>query len=220
MNPQKKKTEQEKISVPPEVPIFPLPNAVLFPDVELPLYIFEPRYKKMLADCLSNQKFIGISLLKKGWEDEAEPIPSHDIIGVGYVRAVVENKDGTSYVILKGVERARITEYLQLEPYRIAKIRTLPERIENPKELVRLAAELRKLFIQKIRWISEHPEIAPRLPKQMVGPISLTHWASSVVSVGNPYLRQDLLETTNPNCRMRHLIDILKEEIHPPGCQN
>jgi len=220
MNPKKSSVKQKKISLPAEVPVFPLPNAVLFPEAELPLYVFEPRYRKMLADCLADKKFMGISLFKKGWEDQSEPIPSHDVIGVGYVRAMVENADGTSYMILKGVGRAKILRYLQMEPYRIAKIKEIPDRVEDPKELIRLTLRLRKLFMQKIRWISDHPEMDPQLPKQMIQPIPLTHWASSLVASNNPYLRQDLLETTNPNCRMRHLIGILEEEIHPPGSQN
>ncbi len=52
------------------LPIFPLPNVVLFPNVFLPLHIFEPRYRDMVADALASDRLIGMVLLKPGWEDE------------------------------------------------------------------------------------------------------------------------------------------------------
>src|SRR3989338_7311338 len=123
--PSKRKPAAKKFKLPLEVPIFPLPNAILFPRVELPLYIFEARYRKMLADALAGNKLIGIALLKKGWEKKGEPYPSYDMVGVGYLKAVIQNADGTSHVLLKGIERARIVKYLQMEPYRIARVRRI-----------------------------------------------------------------------------------------------
>ena len=50
------------------IPLFPLPNCVLFPGVVQPLHIFEPRYKEMIADALEDQSAVGLVLLKSGWE--------------------------------------------------------------------------------------------------------------------------------------------------------
>jgi Lon protease-like protein len=214
-----KKRENGSWTPPLEIPVFPLPNVILFPEAEVPLYVFEPRYQKMLTDCRAGGKFLAVSLFKKGWENRQEPIPSHEIVGVGFLRAVFENADGTAYILLRGVGRAQIVRYLQMEPYRIAKIQYLPDEIQNPKELARLSRRLKKLFIQKLRWVSENPKITPQLPREMARPIPLSHLASSIVQI-SPYLKQDLLETTNSNCRIRHLIELLEEEIHPPGSQN
>ena len=50
------------------LPLFPLPNVVLFPNVFLPLHIFEPRYREMVADALAGDRMIGMVLLRPGWE--------------------------------------------------------------------------------------------------------------------------------------------------------
>src|SRR5436305_10266267 len=50
------------------VPLFPLPNVVLFPRAVLPLHIFEERYKVMTADALAGDKLIAMALLRTGWE--------------------------------------------------------------------------------------------------------------------------------------------------------
>ena len=205
--------------LPEEVAVFPLPNLVFFPKVELPLYIFEPRYREMLRDTLAGNKFMAISLLKKGWEVRKEPYPSHDVVGVGYVKAVVENPDGTSNLLLKGMERAQITDYLRMEPYRVARIRPLPDEWADKKELAHLSGILRSLFIQKLRLASEEPAEEFSLPRELKDPIVLSHFVS-FVTAADPYLKQDILETTDANCRIKHLISMLQEEIHPLGSQN
>src|SRR3954465_15434645 len=53
--------------LPTAIPIFPLPNVVLFPNVFLPLHIFEPRYREMVADALATDRLIGMVLLRPGW---------------------------------------------------------------------------------------------------------------------------------------------------------
>lgn len=206
-------------SIPEEVPVFPLPNGLLFPETEVPLYIFEPRYRQMLADCFRTHKFMALSLFKPGWQSNVEPIPSHEMVGVGYLRVVIDNDDGTSHVLLHGVTRAKILRYTQMTPYRIARLERIPDVIEDPKELMRLCRQLKKLLVQKIRWDSENPGLDPHFEHEMDNPIALSHMASFLIR-GNPYLKQDLLETVNSNCRIRHLIDLLEEEIYPHGSQN
>ena len=217
--PPKKKPAPKKFKLPAKVPVFPLPSVLLFPKAELPLYIFEPRYRKMLADTLAGSKCMAISLLKKGWEEKDEPHPSHNIVGVGFIKAVVENPDGTSHILLKGVERARVLRYVQMEPYRIARIRLIPDRIHNQKELKALSVRLRELFLQKLRLMSENPKEKITLPRELGEPVTLSHLVSFALGI-DPYLKQDILETTNANCRVKHLISLLEEEIYPPGTQN
>ncbi len=217
--PARKKRPPKKIKLPGEVPVFPLPNAILFPKIELPLYIFEPRYQKMLADALAGDKFIAVSLLRKGWDQKEEPYPTHHVIGLGFIKAAVENADGTSYILLKGMARAEILRYVQMEPYRRARIRVVPDKIKNSKELKRLHQVLKGLFIQKLRLGSENPSQNLAFPKDLEDPVTLSHFVSFTMNT-SPYLKQDILETTNVNCRVKHLISLLEEELSPPGLQN
>ena len=61
--------------LPPTIPLFPLPNVVLFPNVFLPLHIFEDRYRDMVTDALVEDRIIGMVLLRPGWEDNYEGRP-------------------------------------------------------------------------------------------------------------------------------------------------
>ncbi len=140
------------VEVPKEIPVFPLPNALIFPFIQIPLYIFEPRYRKMLADCLENHRFMAISLLKSGWEEQQEPIASHEVVGVGFVRFAQKNEDGTSHIVLAGIARARILEYVKSKPYRTAKIEILKTVIRDEANAAGKNQKLFDLFLEQLRY--------------------------------------------------------------------
>src|SRR5947209_1146443 len=103
------------------LPLFPLPNVVLFPNVFLPLHIFEPRYREMIADALASDRLIGMVLLKPGWEREYEGRPAVYPIGCSGVMTHAEPlADGRYNIALRGVERFRIVEENHSRSYRRA----------------------------------------------------------------------------------------------------
>ena len=92
--------------LPATIPIFPLPNAVLFPNVFMPLHIFESRYRAMVADALAGDRIIGMVLLKAGFETDYEGRPP--IFPVGYAGVITHSErlaDGRFNIVLKGLEK-------------------------------------------------------------------------------------------------------------------
>src|SRR5690348_12988240 len=91
------------------LPLFPLPNVVLFPGVSLPLHIFEPRYREMVADALSGDRLIGMVLLRPGFEatDDAHP-PIYPLGCSGVITHVEELPDGRYNIVLRGIDRFRV----------------------------------------------------------------------------------------------------------------
>jgi Lon protease-like protein len=110
------------------LPIFPLPNVVLFPNVFLPLHIFEPRYREMIADAVKGDRMIGMVLLRPGWQGDYEGRPPVYPVGCsGLITHVDTLPDGRSNIVLRGVERFRILEEDDRLSYRRARIETLQE---------------------------------------------------------------------------------------------
>src|SRR6266404_6509340 len=108
------------VRLPKQIAVMPLPNAILFPRVLLPLYIFEPRYKQMLADCLKGERMFAVALLRRGWEKEGRNPTPHPIASIGVIRTCMARPDGSANVILEGVARVRISDYVKQRPYRVA----------------------------------------------------------------------------------------------------
>jgi Lon protease-like protein len=110
------------------LPLFPLPTVVLFPNVFLPLHIFEPRYRDMVADALAGDRMVGMVLLRPGWKGEYEGAPAVYPIGCsGVITHFEKLVDGRYNIILRGLDRFRILEEDRSRTYRRAIVEPLLE---------------------------------------------------------------------------------------------
>jgi Lon protease-like protein len=110
------------------VPVFPLPNVVLFPGVPLPLHIFEPRYRAMVADALDDDRRIVMALLRPGWETGSDDYPPIFAAGcTGVMANVTKLDDGRYNLVLHGLERVRVVAEDHARPYRRATIEPMPD---------------------------------------------------------------------------------------------
>ena len=117
------------------LPLFPLPNVVLFPNVFLPLHIFEARYREMIADAIASDRMIGMVLLRPGWERDYEGRPAIYPIGCsGVVTHFEKLPDGRYNIVLRGLDRFRIAEEDHQRSYRRAVIDPLPERTVSEED--------------------------------------------------------------------------------------
>jgi Lon protease-like protein len=122
--------------LPESIPLFPLPNVVLFPSMPLPLHIFEPRYRLMVEDSMAGNRLIGMTLLRPGWEADylgAPPIYSWGCAGA--VEQCERLADGRYNIVLKGVARFRVLEEHPGKPYRRARVEGVPELFGEPSAL-------------------------------------------------------------------------------------
>jgi Lon protease-like protein len=117
------------------LPIFPLPNVVLFPNVFQPLHIFEPRYREMVSDALDTDRMIGMVLLRPGWEGHYDGKPPVYPIGCSGVITHTERlADGRFNIVLRGVERFRILQEDHDRSYRRALVEPLAEHTLTPQD--------------------------------------------------------------------------------------
>jgi len=108
------------------VPVFPLSDVVFFPHTFLPLHIFEERYRAMAADAADGEKLICMTLLKPGYEEEYEGSPPIHTIGtVGFMPLKKDRADGTSDILLVGMDKVKIKEIHSDKPYRMAEVEIL-----------------------------------------------------------------------------------------------
>ena len=123
------------VPLPPTLKIFPLGEVVLFPDTLLPLHVFEPRYRKMLADALEGDRTIGMVLVRNVDGPIAPAPPDRpdkpDVYPVGCAGRIVEHEaldDGRAIIVLRGTVKFRIRrELVTDEPYRIVDAQALYE---------------------------------------------------------------------------------------------
>ena len=129
------------------LPLFPLPNVVLFPGVLLPLHIFEPRYRAMVADVLDADRRLGMVLLQPGWEPDYDGRPSVFPMGCSAViQHVIQLDDGRYNIVLRGLERFRIMSEDHARPYRRARVQPEPDSPLDERERGALADSCGRLM--------------------------------------------------------------------------
>src|SRR5687767_5094597 len=110
------------------VPLFPLPNVVLFPRAVLPLHIFEERYKAMTADALRGDRQIAMALLRPGWERDYYHKPAIEpVVCIGTILTPEKLPDGKYNFLLQGHTRARVLGEVDGKPYRLASLEPIAE---------------------------------------------------------------------------------------------
>src|SRR5208337_5533582 len=156
------------MKLPHEVPVMTLPNATLFPQALLPLYIFEPRYRQMLADALHSNRMFSVAMQRPGTTRET-PSP---VAGLGLIRVSVGHRDGTSHLILQGLARVELEEAVRYKPYRIQRIKPLKTPPCDNVTVDALVAKVRELLEERIQCglLFSFPAMSPEKSENKTPP--------------------------------------------------
>ena len=193
--------------LPPTIPIFPLPNVVLFPNVFLPLHIFEPRYRDMTKDALEGDRIIGMVLLQPGYESQYEGRPPVFTTGcAGVITHSEPLADGRLNIVLRGLERFRIKSEDSGRSYRLAHIDPLPESVGEAEreELRRHRNRLTALLAAALERSGKEPRFPPAVADE-----DLVNALAQYIEL-EPLERQALLERDGILARCRALIELLE----------
>lgn len=191
------------------VPVFPLPNAILFPRARLPLYIFEPRYKQMVNDALMADRFISITLLEKHHET-AQPA---EICGLGQITDVERLPKDEKNIVLLGLVRVKLLRQLNTEPYIKAEVALLSEKQPAARKHEVLFAHMRDavkewLFRMRTGNIRQLAELGScRTTSELCdffGAYLLDDYAT----------RQKILSELNVTRRAELIMDLVKTELY------
>ena len=196
--------------LPPTLPIFPLPNVVLFPQVFLPLHLFEPRYRTMVADALEGDRLIGMVLLRPGWEGNYEGRPPVYPIGcAGVITHHDRLPDGRYNIVLRGLEKFRIVEEDDTRLYRMATVDSLDELLaDREREEIRAArTRLETLLVPQPRGRGADTKLPPAMSDE-----DLVNTLAQYMEF-DPVEKQALLEREGPLARCRSLIELLEMKM-------
>ena len=218
------------MELPNTVPVMTLPSATLFPQALLPLYIFEPRYRQMLADMLKADRMFSVAMQKPGKQRETPC----GVAGLGLIRVSVGHQDGTSHLILQGLARVELMETVRTKPYRMVSIRPLQAALSKGAAIDTLVEKVHELVDERIR-LGPFPfpfsafKQAPAAKKKsgqpkFTGKDVLNYLESlddpdqiadlvSCALLPGAVERQTLLETIPLEARLKHLIHFLMEEV-------
>jgi Lon protease-like protein len=200
------------MELPDKVAIMTLPNAILFPQALLPLYIFEPRYRAMLKESLESQRMFAVALP----HGSSATLTPHRIAGVGLIRACVDKPDGTSNLILQGVSRVRFTDFVQEKPFYVGMIEILSTEESDALEVEALSVKV----LEMIGTMHDAGHIQAEGILKFLNEITDYDALADIVTysfIEDVTRKQDILETLNLRQRLQKVIVALRKQGAPSG---
>jgi len=196
------------------VPLFPLPNVVLFPKTPMPLYIFEERYRTMVRETLAGNGELVIALLRAGSESNYTSVSAvHEIACLGKIETYEELEDGKYNIVVVGVHRVRIIREVQHSPYRLVEVERVADAaydegsadiVERHNHLGGLFAKFTELAtgVKQRAW-----ELMPQLDFE-----SLVNMVAMTLNLAIEQ-KQKLLEIDEASDRCDALIPVLQQQL-------
>jgi ATP-dependent Lon protease len=185
-----------------ELPIFPLPEVVLFPGRPLPLHIFEFRYRIMMNTILDSDRRFGVLM----WD----PVQGR-ATNVGCCAEIVKFErmpDDRLMVICLGQQRFRVLDYTREKPYRVGLVEWI-EDLPQPKDLRSLAKDVQRLLSDVVKLSAKLTEQEISLPDDIPDlPTELSYWVASNFH-GVALEQQALLEMQDTSERLEREVEIL-----------
>jgi uncharacterized protein len=204
------------------IPLFPLPDAVVFPTSRLPLHVFEPRYRQMTEDVLAGDGLIGMVLIQSGADPGEERPPIYGVGCAGEIQQSRRLSDGRFLIELEGRFRFRILrEEESSKPYRIAIAVPLPELSGEPPSGVApdarnsldfAYAELEARMLELMRLSAQRGDALLRQQLPRLSSTELINALSAGIDC-SPGEKQDLLEASGPLERCRRLAALIQFRI-------
>lgn len=185
-----------------ELPLFPLPEVVLFPGRPLPLHIFEFRYRIMMNTILESDRRFGVLLF--------DPVRGQ-VSNVGCCAEIVQYErlpDDRMKMLTLGQQRFRVLEYVREKPYLVGLVEWIEDRPPQ-KDLRPLATEVEQLLQDVVRLSAKLAEKSIELPENIPNlPTELSYWvASNLYGVATE--QQTLLEMQDTASRLEREVEIL-----------
>ncbi len=196
---------------PDVLPILPLRGVVVYPNTAVPLTVGQPRSIKLVDDVVGGDKFVGLVAALDPENETPGPGQLHQVGTIATVHRLLRAPDGTVRLLVQGIERFRLGEFVEEEPYLKAHVHLAPETIEEGLEIDALARNARDQFQQITQMI-------PSFPEELAGSItSIEEPLQTAYTIAN-FQRMDLkdsqqlLELDSVSEKLKKLIGLLVRE--------
>ncbi|MDF1501128.1 MAG: endopeptidase La [Anaerolineales bacterium] len=179
--------ELDALEIPDELPILPLRGVVVYPHTAMPLTIGQPRSIRLVDDVATGRRLIGLVASRRPELELPGPDDLYQYGTVASIQRLLRAPDGTIRLIARGIARFKLGEFFSLEPYLSAKTQIAPEDVEEGVEIEAQMRAAKDLFQQIV-------DLAPSLPKEIVGGVLLLDDPLHVAYTVANYQRMDLEE--------------------------
>ncbi len=204
--------EERRVNIPEVLPILPLKETVVYPLTMMPLGVGQERSIKLIDDTMRGNRLVGLVAQKSAEIDLAGPDDTFRIGTMARIARMLRTPDGTIQIIVQGIERIRILEYAQEEPYLKAHIEAAPETVEDDVELEALKRNAVQLFQRLVSLVQYLPNELALAALNIDDPRQVVYLIANSVQMDLD-LHQSLLEMDSVLEKLRTLTQFLTKEL-------
>ncbi len=199
--------------VPEELPILTLRNNVLYPGTVIPISVGRDQSIKLINDAANDSRLIGVVAQKNEKIDHPEPKDIYRAGTMARIMRVIKMPEGNLTVIIQGIKRFKIADFVRTDPYFVARVHELPDReVDFDAEYQQIIAQIRELAIKAIKLNPMMPSEATMAIENIQSPTFLVHFIASNLDLPVS-VKQKILETDDLKERALEVLKALNMEV-------
>jgi ATP-dependent Lon protease len=200
-------------TIPDVLPILPLRGGtVVFPATVVPLAVGQPGSVHLVDDVMQRDRLVALAAQRADGTEQPDPEGVHRLGTAGIIQRLARAPDGTLHLLVQGIERVRLLDFTATEPYLIARIEPVPDRIDAGDDVEALRRAVVDLFRRFLSLSNDAPGELAATVEALTEPRDVVYFVASVVPLSGA-VRQELLELDPVEAKLRRLIELLQHEL-------
>jgi ATP-dependent Lon protease len=208
----KKEKEEEKVEIPADLPILPLRGTVLYPELILPIMVGRKRSVELIDDAMDGDRVIGVVTQKRSEIEDPKEDELHQFGVAALILRMIRELDGSQRVIVQGISRVRIQDYVQKDPYYKARVEVIEEGTIRGVEIDAMMMNLKGLFQKAVEYAPYLTSELGTMVKNIKSPAVLGDLIASNLNI-NAAEKQRLLELVDVQERLNQVHLLLNREV-------
>ncbi len=198
--------------IPDALPVLPLRDAVVLPSTAVPLAVGQPRSVRLVDEVMRGNRLVALVLQRDAKAEASAPGDLHGIGTVGMIHQFMRAPDGSVRLMVQGIERIRLLDFVSTEPYLVARVEVSREQPGEDADIDGLRRAVVDIFRRLVEASPELPDELAVAAENVPDPLRLTYFVASVVPL-DVAVRQELLEMNPVASKLRRLVDLLQKEL-------
>jgi ATP-dependent Lon protease len=203
----------EGVTIPDALPVLPLRGGtIVYPMAVVPLFVGQPRSIQLIDDVMRRDRLVALVTQRNEETTEAGPDDLHRIGTAGIVHQLFRGNDGAIRIVVQGLERIRLLDFVSTDPYLVARVEPYPDHTVPGVETEGLRRAVVDLYRRLVSLVQGLPDELAAAAEQLTDPRQIAYLVASTVQL-DATTRQEILELDPVDAKLRRLVEILQREV-------
>ena len=198
--------------IPDALPVLPLRDAVVLPLTMVPLAVGQPQSVRLVDDVMRGNRLLALVAQRDAKVESAKPEDLHHLGTAGVIHQFMRVPDGSVRIMVQGIERIRLTDFVSTDPYLVARVEVAHDQAPGATEVDALRRAVLDIFRRLVEASPELPDELAVAADNVPDPLRVAYFVASVVPL-DAAARQQILEMDAVGDKLRRLVDLLQREL-------